>query len=238
MRQRPGAVIVDVADETKFAAGLQHARHRGDRRVLHEAPLPVPPLRPGIGMDQVDPRQRAGGSQASSSAASPANRRMLPMLCGLDLREDLCHAVDIGLAADEAGVAESSAPPPTRCSPPPKPISSRTSSAARIEDLGKIAPALAVDVERKMRQQMIDQIGLVLRGACGPCGGRRTSLALRVIARDRGSGLRLRVIAASDTADAAAAPAARSRRCTSARNGCVRPCRRRRGRRASRCAAR
>ncbi len=59
MRQRPGAVIVDVADEAEFAAWPDCARHRGHRRILHEAPLPVPPLRPGIGMDQVEARQRA-----------------------------------------------------------------------------------------------------------------------------------------------------------------------------------
>src|SRR5262249_42923560 len=55
VRQRPGTVIVDVADETEFAAARQHARHRRDGRILNKAPLPVPPLRPGIGMDQVDP---------------------------------------------------------------------------------------------------------------------------------------------------------------------------------------
>ena len=58
MRQCPGAVIVDVADEAKFAAVLQNARHRVHRGVLHEAPFPVPTLRPGVGMDQVDPRER------------------------------------------------------------------------------------------------------------------------------------------------------------------------------------
>src|SRR4051812_7520935 len=29
MGEGPGAVIVDIADEAEFAAGLQHARHRG-----------------------------------------------------------------------------------------------------------------------------------------------------------------------------------------------------------------
>src|SRR5215468_11556775 len=48
MRQRPGAVIVDVADKAEFAARPDDARHRRHRRILHKAPLPVPPLRPGI----------------------------------------------------------------------------------------------------------------------------------------------------------------------------------------------
>src|SRR5882757_7794561 len=60
MRQRPCAVAVDIADEAKFAIRLQDARHGGDGCVLHEAPLPVSPLRPWIGMDQIDSRQRAG----------------------------------------------------------------------------------------------------------------------------------------------------------------------------------
>src|SRR5438552_572175 len=51
MRQCPGAVIVDVADKAEFAARLDDARHRRHRRILHEAPLPVPALWPGIGMD-------------------------------------------------------------------------------------------------------------------------------------------------------------------------------------------
>ena len=102
MRQRPGDVVVDVADETKFAIRFQHARHRGDGGVLHEAPLPVPPLRPRVGMDQVDPDQRLrrrpgqqlGGVAREQSDVADAVR--------LDLRQDLRHAVDVGLAADEA----------------------------------------------------------------------------------------------------------------------------------------
>ena len=58
MRERPRDVIVDIAHEAEFAAALDHARHRSDRCVLNKAPLPVPPLWPGIGMDQIDPRQR------------------------------------------------------------------------------------------------------------------------------------------------------------------------------------
>src|SRR5436190_17218440 len=33
MRQRPSAVICDIADKSKFAAWLQNARHRGDGRI-------------------------------------------------------------------------------------------------------------------------------------------------------------------------------------------------------------
>src|SRR5882724_7916580 len=59
MRKRPCAVIRDIADEAEFAIRFQSARDGGDRGVLDEAPLPVPTFRPRIGMDQIDPRQRA-----------------------------------------------------------------------------------------------------------------------------------------------------------------------------------
>ena len=42
-----------------------------ERFVLDEAPLPVPPLRPRIGIKQIDARERAVGSQSISSLASP-----------------------------------------------------------------------------------------------------------------------------------------------------------------------
>src|SRR6266550_3171172 len=61
MRQRPRAIIVNVAHEPELALRLQHARHCGNGRVLYEASFPMPSLRPGIGMDQVDPEQRSRG---------------------------------------------------------------------------------------------------------------------------------------------------------------------------------
>ena len=101
-----------------------------------------------------------GGAHASSSAASPANSLMLPMLMRLDLRQDLRHAVDVGLAADEAGLrkrlrfgdqmfaaAESDFEPDI--------------VDGRLEQLSEIGRARRGDVERELRQQMLDQIGLV-----------------------------------------------------------------------------
>ncbi len=112
-------------------------------------------------MDQIDPRQRRvrqPGQQLGGIAGEQAD---VADVGGLDLREDLCHAVDIGFAADEAGrgevlrfrrqmlaAAEADLEPYIlRC---------------RIEDLAGLRRPLRRDVERKMRQQMIDQLGLVL----------------------------------------------------------------------------
>ena len=103
MRQRPGAVIGDIADEAKFALRSEHPRHGGDGRVLHEAPLPVPPLRPRIGMDQVDPRQRMRRRPCQQFGGIAREQPDVADAVGFDLRQDLGHAVDIGLAADEAG---------------------------------------------------------------------------------------------------------------------------------------
>ena len=104
MRQRPGDVVVDVADETEFAVRLQHARHRGDGCILHEAPLPVPPLRPRIGMDQVDSRQRLRRRPGHQFGGIAREQPDVADVVRLDLRQDLRHAVDVGLAADEAGI--------------------------------------------------------------------------------------------------------------------------------------
>ena len=79
---------------------------------------------------------------------------------GFDLRQDLGHAVDIGLAADEAGIGKGAR------------FRDQMLAAAesdfepdfvgrRIEQAGEIGRAGLRDVERKPRQQMLDQIGLV-----------------------------------------------------------------------------
>src|SRR5947199_7718729 len=106
MRQRPGAVILDVADETKFAVFYENARHCGDARVLHEAPLPVPPLRPGIGMDQIDPRQRMWWQPRQQLSGIAGEEPDVADVMGLDLCQDLRHAVDVRLATDEADFGE------------------------------------------------------------------------------------------------------------------------------------
>ena len=161
-----------------------------------------------------------------------------------DLRQDLRHAVDIGLAADEAGLRKGARFGDQMLAAAEADLEPDIVEPARSNSLGEIAGGAgsrcrAQDAAAGVRS---DRPGA--SGACGPCGGRRTSLACMgraaIVRRDRRRGDRgwRPLIAASGTADAAAAPAARSTRYTSARNGYARPCRRRRGRRASRYAAR
>src|SRR6266487_450931 len=99
--ERPGAVIVDVADKAEFTVRFQYSRHRGDAGVLHEAPLPVPPLWPRIGMDQIDPRQRAPWRPCQQLGGVAREQPDVADIKRFDLRQDFCHAVDIGLAANE-----------------------------------------------------------------------------------------------------------------------------------------
>src|SRR5436309_1209506 len=118
-----------------------------------------------------------------------------------------------------------------RCSPPPKPISSLTASSGRSKISVRCAGAG-------------DEISSASRGSSvsirSACEGR----SLWPLRRPKNepcpcecsrSGLDGRIIAASGTAGATAAPAARSRRCISARNGYGHLRRRRARRRRRRC---
>src|SRR6185437_16931237 len=104
MRQRPRAIIVDIADETKFASRLQRPRHGSDGGVLYEAPLPVAPLRPWIWVNQIDPRQRSRRRPCQQLRGVARKQTDVADVMGLDLRQYFRHAVDIGFAADKAGM--------------------------------------------------------------------------------------------------------------------------------------
>ena len=83
MGQRPRHIVLDIADETKLAIRFERAGHGGDGCVLHEAPLPVPPLRPGVGMNEIDPDQRAlrrPGQQFGGGEHLIAEARAFPNL--------------------------------------------------------------------------------------------------------------------------------------------------------------
>jgi hypothetical protein len=160
MLQRPRAVIVDVGDEAKLAVRLQHPRHRGNRRVLHEAPLPVPPLRPGVGMDQIDPRQRARRRPGQQFGGIAGKQPDVADVMGFDLRQDLRHAVDVGLASDEARVRKG-ARFGDQMLAAAKPDLEPDLARRRVEQARKVGRARSGDIQRKPRQQVFDQIGLM-----------------------------------------------------------------------------
>ena len=57
-------------------------------------------------MDQVDARQRRRRRPCQQFGGVAREQPDVGDVVCLDLREDLCHAVDIGLAADEADIRE------------------------------------------------------------------------------------------------------------------------------------
>src|SRR6266852_1045951 len=77
-----------------------------------------------------------------------------------DLRQNLGHAVDVGLAADEAGFRKGERFRDQMFAAAEADFESDTIDR-RIEQSSKIGRAGAGDVERKARQQVFDQVGLV-----------------------------------------------------------------------------
>jgi len=107
MRQGPGAVIVDVADEPELAAVFQECPPW--RRRWHLA-------RSAASSAAASARDQDGsGRSAPAIAPAPrpvARRRrrrkslILPIFCASIWCQDFRHAVDIGLAADEPDVGK------------------------------------------------------------------------------------------------------------------------------------
>lgn len=92
--QRPGRVIRDIGDKTKFTARAQNARQLPDPCILNEPALPMPPLRPGIRMNEIDPgerRIREPGDQVKRVIEMQTN---ILKAFGLDAGERLGHAID------------------------------------------------------------------------------------------------------------------------------------------------
>ena len=111
-------------------------------------------------MDQVDPRQRALRRPCQQFRGVAREQPDVADAMGFDLRQDLCHAVDVRLAADEAGIRKGTG------------FGDQMLAAAKsdfepdgidrsVEQSGKIGRLRAINFKRKPRQQMFDQVGLV-----------------------------------------------------------------------------
>src|SRR5258705_13429194 len=61
MVERPGRIVRDVAREPELTARPQDTGDRGDALVLHETSFPMPAFRPGVGIDEIDARERGRG---------------------------------------------------------------------------------------------------------------------------------------------------------------------------------
>jgi len=155
MRQRPRAIFADIADEAEFPFSLEDARHGCDGSILYEAPLPVPPFRPWVGMDQIDPGQRLLGRPRQQFAGIAREQPDIADVMGLDLRQDLRHAVDVRLAADEAGIWKGTGFGDQMLAAP-KSDFEPDGIEARVEQSGKIGRLRAINSQRKPRQQMFE----------------------------------------------------------------------------------
>ena len=111
-------------------------------------------------MDQIDPRQRCRRRPRQQLGGVAGKQPDVANAAGLDLRQDLGHAVDVGLAADEAGLGMSLG------------LRDQMLAAAepdleldlvdrRFEQLAKPGRWRGREIERQLRQQIRDQLGLM-----------------------------------------------------------------------------
>ncbi len=117
-----------------------------------------------------------GGTHPRSSMASPANRRMLPILCASIRVEDLGHAVDVGLAADEPHVRKGQRLgdqmfAAAKSDLEPDLVGRRIEQGGEI-GRGRLSRYRAPGAARNVRSGRPDA-----SAAGAPCGGRRTSRA-------------------------------------------------------------
>ena len=111
-------------------------------------------------MDQIDPRQRLRRQPVQQLGRITGEQADIADAIRFDLRKDLCHAVDIWLAADEACIrriaglrhqmlatAEADFEPGV--------------SRPWTEEIDEAGRRRALDVKRKPRQQVLDQAGLM-----------------------------------------------------------------------------
>ena len=100
------------------------------------------------------------GAHASSSAASPANSLDVADVVRLDGAEDLGHAVDVRLAADEADLRKARRFRDQMLAAAESDFETDALDC-RIEQRREVGRTGTADVELKMRQQMLDQVGLM-----------------------------------------------------------------------------
>ena len=134
-----------------------------DARELRDASRPARSAASNAGAsatdrDRSDRRARANrpAARRAGRSASPKCSRIFGRAARLDRRQRLGHAVDERLDADEAGARMRSACA-IRCSPPPKPISSRTRVDRLRKQRAQVGRRGPIEIERKPRQQRLEQ---------------------------------------------------------------------------------
>ena len=150
----------------------QNARQPLETVVLDEAPLPVPPLRPWIGIEQIDARERSRGQPVEQLAGVAEMQSDIAERIVLDGRQRLADGIDETVAADEAaarvglrlrdqmlGAAEADFEPYL--------------VRLMVEKRAQIGGRGLAEIERELGQQR-RRTALPAAPATGdPCGGRR-----------------------------------------------------------------
>ena len=126
--RRPGmlGIVGDVGGEPELRPGAIARRSSAEVLRAREPPPVVPRLRPGIGIEQEHPPERARPAAARSGPARrPACSRTLPTPAASIRPSAIATPLTNGSQpiSPTSGCACACA---TRCSPPPKPISSQT----------------------------------------------------------------------------------------------------------------
>ena len=102
--QRPAGVIVDVGGVTDLGPLPHHAGELANQLLVDDSPLVLPALRPGVGIEDVDPRQGSVGQSGDQRLRFAAADAQVREAAFVDRGAELGDAVDEGLAADEADI--------------------------------------------------------------------------------------------------------------------------------------
>src|SRR5262249_35976048 len=100
-RERISCVVSDIGRKTQFASRFQDACETAQIVVLDEAPLPVPPLRPGIGIKQIDLRKRCVGQPVQQFAGVAEMQADICRRVLVDRNERLGHRINESVGGDE-----------------------------------------------------------------------------------------------------------------------------------------
>ena len=179
--QRPVEIGRVIGRNAEFAAGLHLGRDQGERPVVHHPPLGMARLGPGVGMQQIDHRQRPVRQPAEHVERIAHVDPDIGQPLVADMAERLGDAIEERLAADEAMVGQ------------------------QVGAIGEMLAAAEADLEmqraviaeqplggdfplgghRNRRQQRLHQLRLALaqlvaaRPAVKPVEGRRVALLVR-----------------------------------------------------------
>ena len=95
-----------IGAEAEFPAGPQFARDQVDRPVVHHPPLGMAGLGPGVGVKQIDHRQRAIGNAVQHLQRVAHVDADIAQLAIADVDQRLRNAIDEGFCPDEAVIGQ------------------------------------------------------------------------------------------------------------------------------------